>query len=164
MAVADAACGTIAVGTKRVRQAAYERAGASTPRAVKQPDFRRERGRASREWTRVPYMSFPRNEGVPGFESGRRLSGDLQGKPPSTPLAVGLFVGTHPCKCVFRCPRRMSFSCRHFHGLVPRRALIGRTEVLFAGKDRHPFTRVVTGLCPVIALRRHSSRGVWFVL
>ncbi len=28
----------------------------------------------AREWTPVPHLSFPRNEGVPRFESGRRLS------------------------------------------------------------------------------------------
>ena len=27
----------------------------------------------AREWTLVPYLFFPRNEGVPRFESGRRL-------------------------------------------------------------------------------------------
>ena len=57
-------------GTKRVRQLGHERVPASTPKVVKQPDFRQELPARAREWTRLPHSSFPRNEGVPGSSPG----------------------------------------------------------------------------------------------
>jgi len=46
-------------GTKRVREGRHGRARASTPRAEKEPDFRRERARACPRVDARPYLSFP---------------------------------------------------------------------------------------------------------
>ena len=57
-------------GTKRVRQAGHARAPASTVEGAKSPDCQRDLAALAREWTRVPHLSFPRNEGVPGSSPG----------------------------------------------------------------------------------------------
>jgi hypothetical protein len=57
-------------GTKRVRQSGYERARASTVRALKPPSFHRKGARACPRVDVRPYLSFPRNEGVPGSNPG----------------------------------------------------------------------------------------------